>query len=167
MPQAIGCYWEKIRKLFNRSFYSSLHYAIATVNPDGTPHVTPIGSLILLDGQKGVYFEEFPNQLPANLGSNPRLSVLAVNSGKLFWLKSLLAGAFATPPGIRLYGIAGQRREATPEELKAWHRRISPFRFTKGYQLLWKNMKHVREIRFESYEPIHLGMMTKSLFFLA
>lgn len=162
MPQAINSHWPRIRSLFNRTFYSSLHYAIATVNPDGTPHVTPIGSLILLEGQKGVYFEEFPSRLPANLSKNPRVCILAVNSGKLFWIKSLLAGDFATPPGIRLYGKAGERREATPEELRSWHRRVFPFRFTKGYRLLWKNMKHVREIHFESYEPIRLGEMTET-----
>ena len=52
--------WKVIKRLFNRSFNSSFHYALATVNDKGEPHVTPIGSLILLEPGHGVYFEEFP-----------------------------------------------------------------------------------------------------------
>ena len=161
MPQPIGSYWKTIQKIFHRSFYFSLHYAIATVNPDGMPHVTPIGSLVLTDGNKGFYFEEYPSQLPNNLEECPRVCILAVDSGKFFWIKSLIKGAFAAPPGIRLYGTVGEKRLATPDELRLWHRRISPFRLTKGYRILWKSMRYVREIYFESYEPIKLGAMTK------
>ena len=39
--------WHVIKRLFRKSFASSIHYAIATVTQDGEPHVTPIGSLIL------------------------------------------------------------------------------------------------------------------------
>lgn len=59
--------WKDIKKLFSESFRSSFHYAIATVNAEGDPHVTPIGSLILMGPGRGYYFEEFPRQLPQNL----------------------------------------------------------------------------------------------------
>ena len=39
--------WETARALVNRAFRNSLHYAFASVNADGTPHVTPIGSMLL------------------------------------------------------------------------------------------------------------------------
>jgi hypothetical protein len=39
--------WHTAWALVKRSFRSSLHYVFASVNADGTPHVTPIGSLLL------------------------------------------------------------------------------------------------------------------------
>ena len=39
--------WNKIKKHFNKSFYSNFHVAIASVNKDNKPTVTPIGSLFL------------------------------------------------------------------------------------------------------------------------
>ena len=42
----IGKHWKTIQTLFEHS-RSSLHYAVATVNADGFPHITPIGLLFL------------------------------------------------------------------------------------------------------------------------
>ena len=39
--------WNLIRPIFDNAFKSCMHYALATVNEDGSPHITPIGSLIL------------------------------------------------------------------------------------------------------------------------
>ena len=39
----IEAQWPQIKKLFKRSFTSSLHFAMASVNKQGEPHVTPIG----------------------------------------------------------------------------------------------------------------------------
>lgn len=153
--------WKKIRKLFERAFRSSLHYAIATVNENGTPHVTPIGSLMLLDGNKGAYFEYFTRKMPLNFKKNQNVCVLAVNSGKWFWLKSLFRGKFKEPPAIRLRGTVGIKRKVSDQEKALWHKRIGPFRFSKGYYLLWKDMDEVREIDFHSIEFVHLGEMTQ------
>ena len=48
--------WTAIRTHFNKSVSSSLHVSIGSVNKDGQPTVTPIGSLFLNKGQKGFYF---------------------------------------------------------------------------------------------------------------
>jgi len=155
--------WALIRRLFDDAVASSLHYSIATVNPDGTPHVTPIGSLILTKENKGFYFEVFSNQLPRNLQTNQRICVLAVNSNPLFWLTSLFLGKFSAPPAIRLIGYAGERREATDHERRLMHKRIGRFKSLKGYKVLWGKLEHVRELHFEAAEPILLGKMTQAL----
>jgi len=39
--------WSLIRRVHREAFRSSLHFAIASADPEGRPHVTPIGSLLL------------------------------------------------------------------------------------------------------------------------
>jgi uncharacterized protein len=79
--------WASIRELFKDSFFSSFHYAIASINLDGTPHVTPIGSLLLNRAEpKGIYFEIFTSTLRKNVERDPNVCVLAVNSGRWFWI---------------------------------------------------------------------------------
>ena len=152
--------WTDIKRLFGQAFRSSFHYALATVNENGEPHVTPIGSLILSDPGHGFYFEEFPQQLPRNLGKNKQVCVLAVNSSRWFWVKSLFGGRFASPPAMRLYGTVGEVREATENEIESWHRRVRSVRSSKGYSIMWENMKMVRDITFSRMEPVHMGEMT-------
>ncbi|NNJ97871.1 MAG: pyridoxamine 5'-phosphate oxidase family protein [Gammaproteobacteria bacterium] len=155
--------WSEIKALFQQAFNSSFHYAIASVNENGEPHVTPIGSLILGKPGLGYYFEEFPQHLPQNLCSNNHVCILAVNSGRWFWLKSLLAGKFTSPPAVRLYGVVGDLRVATDQEMKHWQRRIRRVRFSKGHALIWRGMRRVREIEFNRIEPVHIGAMTRGL----
>lgn len=114
--------WIKIKQLFKQSFRSSFHYAIATVSEQGEPHITPIGSLILGEVGQGVYFEEYPKQLPRNL--EKKVCVLAVNSSPWFWMKSLISGWFSDPPAARLYGVAGAVRAATEKEIALLQRRV-------------------------------------------
>jgi len=153
--------WKEIRGIFKRSFTSSFHYALATVNADGTPHVTPIGSLLLdREEARGVYFEIFTSRTRKNVEANPNICVLAVNSAMGFWLKSLMKGKFVEPPGARLYGKAGPRRLATPEEIAHWHRRTGFLRRLKGYDMLWGNLTYVREVAFTRYEPVLMGRMS-------
>jgi heme/copper-type cytochrome/quinol oxidase subunit 1 len=40
-------HWKTIRRLFEDTFKTSFHYALATVGENGAPHVAPVGSLIL------------------------------------------------------------------------------------------------------------------------
>lgn len=159
----IETHWHQIKTIFNHSFASSLHYAIATVDEHGGPHVTPIGSLLLGAPGQAIYFEEFPSRLPKNIDKDPRVSILAVNSSKWFWLKSLYWGKFNELPSVRLIGTAGARREATDIEIKRWHNRTKITRYTKGFNFLWKNMKYVRELNFHKALPIKLGQMTNHL----
>ena len=51
--------WIKIKEVFDDCISSSKHAAIATVSPDGTPHVTPIGFIFLRDDCSAYYFEQY------------------------------------------------------------------------------------------------------------
>ncbi len=155
--------WEQIRKIFHEAFHSSFHYAVATVNEDGSPHVTPIGSLFLSDDQKGFYFEEYVSALAANLRHNKRVCILAVNSNKFSKLKTLLLGKITAPPGVRLMGTASEKREATPQEIELFKKRFGKYRMFKGYDKLWGKLRHVREIHFDAFEPVRIGTMTRDL----
>jgi len=153
--------WPAIRAHFNKSVRSSLHVSIASVAKDGNPTVTPIGSLFLNNGQKGFYFERYTSNLPLNGKHNKRVCVLAVNSNLWFWIRSLLKSKFKKQPAIKLYGTLGDRREATEIELSRLKKRTKFFKISKkGYDYLWGDMKHVREISFTRVEKMKLGNMT-------
>jgi uncharacterized protein len=153
--------WRVIRRIHREAFRSSFHFAIASVDPEGGPHITPIGSLLLLEPGRGIYFEEFTRRLPTHLQTDDRICVLAVNSSRWTWIRALATGRFATPPSIRLSGRAGERREATADELELLDRRLGRLRPLKGYRLLWGGMRTVRELQFDGMGPIHLGEMTE------
>ncbi len=155
--------WETMRKIFNDAFNSSFHYAIATVNKDGSPHVTPIGSLMLGENRKGFYFEGYVSALSRNLQHNKHVCVLAVNSGKWSLLKSFFLGRITTPPGVRLMGTATERREATEREMDLFKGRFRMYRMFKGYDLVWGNLRYVREIHFDAYEPVRIGELTRHI----
>ena len=159
----IGNNWETIRQVFEEGFKSCFSFAVASTGRDGTPNITPIGSLILRDDHTGYYCEEFPSQLPENLRHNPRLCIMAVNADKIFWGKALAEGKFPSLPGARLYGTAGEAREGTAEEIEAWKKRVALARPLKGYKILWEDMHIVRDIRFDGFEPVLLGEMTAGL----
>ena len=157
-------HWREIRKVFAAVFASSFHFAIATVGADGEPHVTPIGSVVLTEPGRGFYFEEFPTRLPRNLRRDPRVSILAVNSSRLFWLRALLVGRFPAPPAIRLCGrVVGEPREATAGELALWRRRVRHLRRLRGYALLWGRLRWVRDLEIDCAEPVQLDPMTEGL----
>ena len=155
--------WEEVKCLFEESFKSSFHYSIATVTEGGDPHVTPIGSLILSKPGHGFYFEKFPKQLPSNLRYNKQVCVLAVNSSRWYWIKSLVGGKFTSPPAVRLHGVAGDLRDATDMEIALWQKRIQRVSFSKGYALMWRNMNKVRDVEFTKVEPVHIGGMTRDI----
>lgn len=155
--------WERICQLFRDAFNSSFHYAIATVNENGSPHITPIGSLILRKNKTGFYFEEYVKNMSQNFNRDKRVCVMAVNSGKWFGWKSFFLGRFVAPPAVRLMGTVGERREATQEELKLFQKRVGKYKIFKAYDLLWAKLRYVRDIRFDSFEPVHAGVMTSNL----
>jgi len=155
--------WAMAREMFRRAFRTSFHYAIATVGEDGTPHLTPIGSVLLNDPARGIFFDIFSSQLSHNLDRDPRVCVMAVDSGKSFWLASLIRGRFTATPALRLTGTAGPRRPATPTEQQRWLRRVRPVRRLKGHQLLWGDLTHVRDLTFHTALPVQLGTMTRHL----
>lgn len=155
--------WDKIRAHFSKSFSSSLHVSIASVNPDNNPTITPIGSLFLNKNQTGFYFEKYPTKLPINSKFNNNICVLGVNSNKWFWIKSLFKEKFPNHPAIKLYGKLGERRKATEFEIRRLKRRMRATKRLKGHKYLWANMEFIREITFSKAEKINLGKMTKEL----
>ena len=155
--------WKKIKSIFKSSFISSLHFSIASVDENGNPHLSPIGSLILGEPGKAIYFELFTKNLARNIQNNNQLCIMAVNSSKWFWLKSLFLGRFIEMPALRLKGTAGIRREATSKETELWEKRVKSLAFTKGHGILWGTISQVREIEITSCEVIHAGAMTKNM----
>jgi len=158
-------HWSQLRSLWNQAFRSSLHFAVATVQEDGAPHLAPVGSVLLMPtpGQ-ALYFEEFLSATRSNLDRDPRISVLAVNSSRWFWLLALLRGRFAEPPAVRLDGTVGPRRPASDRERTRWLRRVRFLRGTPGYRLLWQkyeNVATVRDVSFKTAQPVLLGPMTR------
>jgi hypothetical protein len=84
--------------------------------------------------------------------------ILAVNADRAFWGGALVAGKFASPPAVRLIGTVGELRKATAEELAEWQKRTGLANGTKGYALLkWGEMYDVRDVHFDSLEPIEMG----------
>ena len=151
--------WPEIRRIFARAFFSS----IATVTADGQPHVTPIGSLVLLDEPgRGFYFERFTATLPRHLERDAQLCAMAIDTRWSLWLPSLIRGRFPTAPGLRLAGRASKRRAASERETELFLRRVRPVRFTRGYKLLWDGMAHGREVRFDRVLPLRIGRMWPS-----
>lgn len=151
--------WTVIKKHVSDSFKTSLHVSIASVNKNGAPAITPIGTLFLNDNQTGFYFEKFSSGLTSNIEKNNKVCVLAVNSSKFFWLRSLFYGKFKKHPALKLHGELGQKRKATKEEIYALSRRMRATKRLKGNHYLWKNMEFVREVKFKDVEQIKLGKM--------
>ena len=98
----VATQWPWLRSLFREAFSSSLHFSLASVNADGSPHVTPIGSVLLGEPGRGLYFEVFTRELPRNVHRDSRMCILAVNSSWGLWLRALWAGRFPHPPAVRL-----------------------------------------------------------------
>ncbi len=152
--------WGIHRRTVRRALRSSLHCAIATTNVDGSPHVSPIGSVVLTEPGRGIYLEIFASRVGHNLDRDPRFCLLAVDAGKRFWLESLVRGRFSVPPGIRLKGTAGPRRSATAEEQERFRRQVAPLRFTRGHRILWTRGDRARDLFFDAAIPLRLGAMT-------
>ena len=152
-------YWSDVEEMLSRS--PSL--SIATVNADGSPHITPIGSLFTAGEGRCFYFEKLPKGLRENLDREGRFTLLLQRGGLLYWLKALIKGRFGTMPALRLSGTAGPRRTCTPEEKKQFDGRFGQFAFTRGYGILWKNMETVRDLTVESIAPVDLRSMTEGL----
>ncbi|MCP4460401.1 MAG: pyridoxamine 5'-phosphate oxidase family protein [Cytophagales bacterium] len=152
-----------MRTHLSESFKSSLHVSIASVNSDNHPNVTPIGSFFLNDNQQGFYFEKFPTHLPTDAKENPNICLLAINSSRWFWLRSLFKGKFEQFPAIKLYGTLGEKRTATDIEIYRLERRMRMTKGLKGHKYLWQDMKHVREVHFTRAQKINLAAMTNHL----
>ena len=141
-------YNKKIKPLFAQSVYCS----VATVTEEGLPHVSPIGSIVLLNKNKGQFFEKFTKNIPKNTMQNSYATIMCVNDGKWFWLKSLIKGQFKNPPAIRLFVKMGALREATEKQGQIFKNKVKLFKKTKGYQMMWQDMSLIREFEIISIE---------------
>ena len=61
--------WPVVRKIC--AGYTD--FVIASNNDDGSPHITPIGSIILRDDCTGYYLEKFPTGLRHNIARDSRI----------------------------------------------------------------------------------------------
>ena len=155
--------WKLIKAVVESAISSSKHCAIASVDSEGNPHVTPIGFVFLRDDGTGYYFEQYSKRLPTNYESNRNVCVMAVNSALPFWFKSLLKGRFESFPGVRLYGKVGDVRKATPAEIGTLKRRIGSARYLNGAQQIWNHLETVRDIKFHAVEPVKYPRMMQHL----
>jgi uncharacterized pyridoxamine 5'-phosphate oxidase family protein len=151
--------WKIVKKHISESFKTSMHVSIASLTNKGYPSVRPIGTLFLNDNQTGFYFEKFSSGLSQNTKENNKVCVLAVNSSKTFWIKSLFNGSFKKHPALKIYGELGQKRKATKKELYALKRRMRNTKNLKGHKYLWEDMNFVRELTFTEVEVMKLGKM--------
>ncbi|MEN6460891.1 MAG: pyridoxamine 5'-phosphate oxidase family protein [Syntrophomonas sp.] len=149
--------WEEILKYYGGLKLTSM---IGSVSSTGQPNVTPIGSLVLKNDSTGYYFDLFTRELSDNLDQNENVCVLFVQTGGLFWFKSLYANECKQPAGIKLIGSAGTRRKATTEEIEALRSRIKYLKILKGYNTIFGNPAYVRDIRFTDYFSLNTGRMT-------
>lgn len=151
---------QKIKPLFSQAMFCS----VATVDPDGIPHVSPIGSVVLEDKNQGWFFQKFTKNIPINTIGSEYATIMAVNDNKWFWLKSILKGRFKQPPAMRILVRLGQLKPASEQQSKKFRRRVGLFKRTKGYRMMWQEMSDVREFEIIEYRPVYIGAMTAAQF---
>jgi hypothetical protein len=157
--------WKTTKSVFHRARASSLHCAIASIDLDGSPHVTPIGSVLLGDPGSAVYFDAYNVGLGRNLDRDPHCTILAVDSSKASWLRALLRGRFDTAPGVRLIGTVSPARPATSAELDRFRRAVRPALRTRGGRLLWGHPERfrARDVTITGVQPVRISTMTRCL----
>lgn len=156
--KAIDRHWTQIREVFKSSPFA----VFGTVNEDGSPQVTPIGSVYLnREEPRGYFLERFPRRLSENLDARPDFMLLAVNPRLTFWLGSLIRGRFTGPPAVRLVGRAAPRRPVRQQERAAFTRRVRPVSWTRGYAHLWADFETARDLEFTHFTTVNLGPMVK------
>lgn len=68
----------------------------------------------------------------------------------------LYTGRFLSYSGVRLYGGAGELRQASDAELKELKDRIGMAKYLKGSKLICSRLDKVRDIKLTSVEPINI-----------
>ena len=155
--------WSLIRQTWKRAQKSQRHQMVVSCDQSGQPHLTPIGSLCLHPSEpRGLYLDILNTTLRHHLDHDPQLSLIAIDTSLMTWVKGLVRGRFQGPVGIRLKGSAQSRRPGTPEELSLLKKRFALFRHTRGYQLLWQNASYVRELSFHHASPVPVGKLTSN-----
>lgn len=139
--------WTEIR----RTVAAARFRALSTVDADGAPRVTPIGSVVLTGEGRGFYFEDDTAVMPGGLERAAEVAILAVGGAGSWW-RRLLRGALPPGPALRLKVRAGRRRAATAAERAL---RLA------GAGLLGRSVGFVREFTVQGVAPVHLGALLK------
>lgn len=157
--------WEHVRSTVRRARSSSMHCSIASTNPDGSPHVSPIGSVMLGDPGRGAYLDVFNVQLGRNLDRDPRCTILAVDSSRVAWGRALLRGRFDRPPGARLIATVGSPRPATAAEVERFRSWFGlALRTPGGRSLLGRRGElRARDLTITGVVPVRVAAMTQHL----
>lgn len=159
----IGKNWPEILKVLSHAKKSNRYFSIATVDPDGNPHMTPIGHVFFRNDLTGYYFDVYSKAMPINLKHNHRVCLMGVNSSTVFWIKSLFKGEFSSAPAVRLFGVISEARDATSEEIETLKDSIRLTQKLKGHKLLWGDLARVRDITFDSFSPATYPVMCERL----
>jgi len=155
--------WEQARRTVAAAMRSSLACTIASVDADGRPHATPIGSVTLLpEPGRAVYFDVFNARLARNIEHDPRVCILAVDARKRVWLGALVRGRFNAPAGLQFDAVVGPRRPITDVELDRFHRDVGPLLRTRGGRAVWSDVRFARDVTIESVRPLRLGALTRA-----
>lgn len=155
--------WKEIVDILRASKRANRHFAIATVDEHGNPHITPIGHVFFRDDMSCYYFDAYSKAMPKNFEHNRHVCLMGVNSGLSFWFKALFKGRFQSAPAVRVYGKVSDPRPATDEELAEYQKSISTTKWLKGHKLLWQGLTRVRDIRFNSFSPATYPAMCEGL----
>lgn len=139
---------------------SGFYVSIASVTPDGWPHLAPVGSMMLGEPGQAILFQKYLRQSPRNWAHEERICIMGVNSSRWLWARALLLGRFPQPPGFRVQArVIGPPRAARPEEIKRFQRRVGLLRYTPGGHALWGKMSVVRDLRLEKFLPLQIGSL--------
>lgn len=149
--------WKEIIRYYGGWKQTSM---IASVDKMGQPNVTPIGSLLLKEDCSGFYFDLLTKGLSDNLDENDKVCVLYVETGTLYWFKSLCTNQNSKPAGIKLIGTAGNRRRASAQEIELLQNHTKLIKRLPGYNTIFGNLSYVRDIKFTDYFMINTGKMT-------
>lgn len=153
-------HWRTARELMARC----PALAVASTSPDGTPNVTPVGSMSFDSQGRGVCLDINFDQLARNVEHNPVVSLLGLRMSPGLWLKAMLNGRFPSPPAVRVTAEMGPRRPATAAEQQRWRRRVKRFKWFRGHDLLWGKLDHARDVTAQRIVPVRMGAMTDGLF---
>lgn len=88
---------------------------------------------------------------------------MAVDTGRLFWLRSLMTGRFIAPPAVRLYGTVSALRPATSPELEHVRQSVRATQRLKGGRMLWSDFSKVRDVAFNGFRPVRYPVMMSHL----
>src|SRR6266542_4115868 len=107
--------WQTIRGVFREGFATGFHFAVATVDDDGFPQVTPIGSLVLGEVGRAIYTESYALGLGKRLERDPRLCVSPSKQrdGEAAGFRSRWPRGDSRPPS-RI--VAGRMRVQRPQQ---------------------------------------------------